>query len=63
MKIFKTFFIALVVILGLGALGLGILSKGLFRKASDTVGGLAGKAKNEAEGLDIPRHRYLSVAL
>ena len=38
MKIFKTFFIALVVILGLGALGLGILSKGLFRKASDTVG-------------------------
>ena len=28
MKIFKTFFIALVVILGLGALGLGILSKG-----------------------------------
>ena len=48
MKIFKTFFIALVVILGLGALGLGILSKGLFRKASDTVGGLAGKAKNEA---------------
>ena len=48
MKIFKTFFIALLVILGLGALGLGILSKGLFRKASDTVGGLAGKAKNEA---------------
>ena len=48
MKIFKTFFITFLAIVGLGAIVIGISSKGLFKKTTDTVNGIAGKAKNEA---------------
>ena len=48
MKVMKTFFKTLFIILVLGGLAMLIMSKGLFKKTTDTVNGIAGKAKNEA---------------